>query len=40
MGDYLAFIIIMLIFTAVVWNPWEEKARGMSDFGDDEVSRR
>lgn len=20
----------------VVWNPWEEKARGMSDFGDDE----
>ena len=23
---------------AVIWNPWAEKAKAMSDFGDDEVS--
>jgi glucose-6-phosphate 1-epimerase len=22
--------------STVVWNPWQEKAHGMSDFGDDE----
>lgn len=24
--------------STVIWNPWKEKAQGMSDFGDDEVS--
>jgi len=23
-------------FHAVVWNPWEKKAKAMADFGDDE----
>ena len=38
--------IFMMIYSyvgmcvVVVWNPWEEKACGMSDFGDDEVSWR
>lgn len=25
--------------TVTVWNPWSEKAKGMSDFGDEEYKR-
>lgn len=29
-------IIECLLFLAVVWNPWDKKAKAMADFGDDE----
>ena len=30
---------LLSLSISVVWNPWEEKAKQMSDFGDDEYTK-
>lgn len=33
------FMRFHILFVTVVWNPWDKKAKAMSDFGDDEYKR-
>ena len=37
-GTYLLVDCVVIKFVLVVWNPWADKAAGMSDFGNDEVT--
>ncbi|XP_062516315.1 uncharacterized protein LOC134191719 [Corticium candelabrum] len=38
-GGYTFVVTKRNLPDTVVWNPWEEKARAMSDFGDDEYTK-
>lgn len=33
------FLFLVLLFNAVVWNPWDKKAKALVDFGDDEYKQ-
>ena len=35
----MKFMGFHILFVTVVWNPWDKKAKAMSDFGDDEYKR-
>ena len=34
----IAIELLLLYYLLVIWNPWAEKAKAMSDFGDDQVN--
>jgi Aldose 1-epimerase len=38
-GFQFIFIFYILIIQIVVWNPWDKKAKAMSDFGDEEYKQ-
>jgi len=35
----MKFLKFHILFVTVVWNPWDKRAKAMSDFGDDEYKR-